>query len=273
MKKKQGFVFKKKFGQNFLDDPVLLDRIADVCLWSGQDAVLEIGPGAGGLTVPLSKRAQSVVAVEIDRQLEPILARALADTTGVTVRFGDALKMDLDRLMLDVAGATTYKLVANLPYYITTPLVMHTLEDARGVNEAAVMVQSEVADRMTAAPGSKAYGAVTVMVQYRARAERAFSVSRRAFHPQPNVDSAVLHLVPYTEKPFQAKDEDLLRSVVRAAFSQRRKTLANALTALEGREAAAAALAAAGIEAARRAETLSVEEFVRLADAYWTARQ
>lgn len=273
MKKKQGFVFKKKFGQNFISDPQLLERIADVCQWSGHDAVLEIGPGAGGLTVPLSHRAQSVVAVEIDRQLEPILARALADTSGVTVRFGDALKMDLDQLMLDVAGVRSYKVVANLPYYITTPLVMHLLEDAQGVNEAAVMVQSEVADRITAAAGSKAYGAVTVMVQYRAQAERAFSVSRRAFHPQPNVDSAVLHLLPYQKKPYPAKDEGLLRSVVRAAFSHRRKTLANALTALDGREAAALALKTAGIDPTRRAETLSVEEFVRLADAFWQAQQ
>lgn len=266
----KGFVCKKKYGQNFIDDPVLLARIADVCQWSGDEAVLEIGPGAGGLTRALSERARQVVAVEIDRALEPILARALADTSGVTVRFGDALKMDLDRLMLDICGAARYKVVANLPYYITTPLIMHLLEDASGVTEAAVMVQSEVADRMTAAPGSKAYGAVTVMVQYRAQAERAFSVSRRAFRPQPNVDSAVLHLVPYTEKPLQAKDETMLRSVVRAAFSQRRKTLANALSSLFGRESAMQALAASDIDPGRRAETLSIAEFVHLADAFGT---
>lgn len=269
--KKHHITLQKKYGQNFIGDPALLERIATVCDWQPGDRALEIGPGAGTLTRAIAREAEEVLAVEIDRRLAPLLEETLADCANVHLVFTDALKADLDALMRDALGWDgRYKLIANLPYYITTPLIMHVLEDSEKVSELVIMVQKEVGERLCAAPGSKAYGAVTVMVQYAATVARAFDVGRHAFVPAPEVDSTILHLIPYEKRPIQAQSDAVLRRVVKAAFSQRRKTLRNSLSSLGCDKALIKqALEAAGIEDSRRAETLSVAEFVALADAFY----
>lgn len=269
--KKHHITLQKKYGQNFIGDPALLERIATVCDWQPGDRALEIGPGAGTLTRAIAREAEEVLAVEIDRRLAPLLEEALADCANVHLVFTDALKADLDALMRDTLGWDgRYKLIANLPYYITTPLIMHVLEDSEKVSELVIMVQKEVGERLCAAPGSKAYGAVTVMVQYAATVARAFDVGRHAFVPAPEVDSTILHLIPYEKRPIQAQSDAVLRRVVKAAFSQRRKTLRNSLSSLGCDKALIRqALETAGIEDSRRAETLSVAEFVALADAFY----
>ena len=269
--KKHHITLQKKYGQNFIGDPALLERIATVCDWQPGDRALEIGPGAGTLTRAIAREAEEVLAVEIDRRLAPLLEETLADCANVHLVFTDALKADLDALMRDTLGwDERYKLIANLPYYITTPLIMHVLEDSEKVSELVIMVQKEVGERLCAAPGSKAYGAVTVMVQYAATVARAFDVGRHAFVPAPEVDSTILHLIPYEKRPIQAQSDAVLRRVVKAAFSQRRKTLRNSLSSLGCDKALIKqALEAAGIEDSRRAETLSVAEFVALADAFY----
>lgn len=269
--KKHHITLQKKYGQNFIGDPALLERIATVCDWQPGDRALEIGPGAGTLTRAIAREAEEVLAVEIDRRLAPLLEETLADCANVHLVFTDALKADLDALMRDTLGWDgRYKLIANLPYYITTPLIMHVLEDSEKVSELVIMVQKEVGERLCAAPGSKAYGAVTVMVQYAATVARAFDVGRHAFVPAPEVYSTILHLIPYEKRPIQAQSDAVLRRVVKAAFSQRRKTLRNSLSSLGCDKALIRqALEAAGIEDSRRAETLSVAEFVALADAFY----
>lgn len=269
--KKHHITLQKKYGQNFIGDPALLERIATVCDWQPGDRALEIGPGAGTLTQAIAREAEEVLAVEIDRRLAPLLEETLADCANVHLVFTDALKADLDALMRDTLGWDgRYKLIANLPYYITTPLIMHVLEDSEKVSELVIMVQKEVGERLCAAPGSKAYGAVTVMVQYAATVARAFDVGRHAFVPAPEVDSTILHLIPYEKRPIQAQSDAVLRRVVKAAFSQRRKTLRNSLSSLGCDKALIKqALEAASIEDSRRAETLSVAEFVALADAFY----
>ena len=268
--KKHHITLQKKYGQNFIGDPALLERIATVCDWQPGDRALEIGPGAGTLTRAIAREAEEVLAVEIDRRLAPLLEETLADCANVHLVFTDALKADLDALMRDTLGWDgRYKLIANLPYYITTPLIMHVLEDSEKVSELVIMVQKEVGERLCAAPRSKAYGAVTVMVQYVATVARAFDVGRHAFVPAPEVDSTILHLIPYEKRPIQAQSDAVLRRVVKAAFSQRRKTLRNSLSSLGCDKALIKqALEAASIEDSRRAETLSVAEFVALADAF-----
>lgn len=269
--KKHHITLQKKYGQNFIGDPALLERIATVCDWQPGDRALEIGPGAGTLTRAIAREAEEVLAIEIDRRLAPLLEETLADCANVHLVFTDALKADLDALMRDTLGWDgRYKLIANLPYYITTPLIMHVLEDSEKVSELVIMVQKEVGERLCAAPGSKAYGTVTVMVQYAATVARAFDVGRHAFVPAPEVDSTILHLIPYEKRPIQAQNDTVLRRVVKAAFSQRRKTLRNSLSSLGCDKALIKqALEAAGIEDSRRAETLSVAEFVALADAFY----
>lgn len=269
--KKHHITLQKKYGQNFIGDPALLERIATVCDWQPGDRALEIGPGAGTLTRAIAREAEEVLAIEIDRRLAPLLEETLADCANVHLVFTDALKADLDALMRDTLGWDgRYKLIANLPYYITTPLIMHVLEGSEKVSELVIMVQKEVGERLCAAPGSKAYGAVTVMVQYAATVARAFDVGRHAFVPAPEVDSTILHLIPYEKRPIQAQSDAVLRRVVKAAFSQRRKTLRNSLSSLGCDKALIKqALEAAGIEDSRRAETLSVAEFVALADAFY----
>lgn len=268
--KKHRITLTKKYGQNFISDPSLLERIASVCDWQDDDVALEIGPGAGTLTRAIAAHADRMLAIEIDKRLAPLLEESLSGCDNVKLIFGDALKSDLDALVRDELNHDgDYKLVANLPYYITTPLIMHVLEDSRHVDELVIMVQKEVGERLCAKPGSRTYGAVTVMVQYLATASRAFDVGRRAFTPPPDVDSTILHLVPYKERPIQAKDDAMMRRVVKAAFSQRRKTLRNSLASLGVDKASiATALEKAGIDEQRRAESLSVTEFVALSDAF-----
>lgn len=268
--KKHRITLTKKYGQNFISDPSLLERIASICDWKDGDVALEIGPGAGTLTRAIAAHADRMLAIEIDRRLAPLLEESLTGCDNVKLIFGDALKSDLDALVRDELDHDgDYKLVANLPYYITTPLIMHVLEDSEHVDELVIMVQKEVGERLCAKPGSRTYGAVTVMVQYLATASRAFDVGRRAFTPPPDVDSTILHLVPYKKRPIQAKDDAMMRRVVKAAFSQRRKTLRNSLASLGVDKASiATALEKAGIDEQRRAESLSVAEFVALADAF-----
>lgn len=268
--KKHRITLTKKYGQNFISDPSLLERIASVCDWKDGDVALEIGPGAGTLTRAIAAHADRMLAIEIDKRLAPLLEESLSGCDNVKLIFGDALKSDLDALVRDELNHDgDYKLVANLPYYITTPLIMHVLEDSKHVDELVIMVQKEVGERLCAKPGSRTYGAVTVMVQYLATASRAFDVGRRAFTPPPDVDSTILHLVPYKKRPIQAKDDAMMRRVVKAAFSQRRKTLRNSLASLGVDKASiATALEKAGIDEQRRAESLSVTEFVALSDAF-----
>lgn len=265
--KATGFHFKKKYGQNFISEPKLLRRIAAVP--TQHDAVLEIGAGAGGLTFALAERFRQVIALEIDRDLKPVLDSTLAGVTNIDLHWGDAMKMDIDGLMADAGCDGSYAVVANLPYYITTPIVMKLLEEAPHATELVLMVQAEVADRFVAKPGSKAYGAVSVAVQYRTAASIAFPVRRTAFTPRPAVDSAVLYLRRYDRLPLAAKDDAMLRRTVKAAFGQRRKTLRNALRSGGFSDAMVQTAAeAAAIDLTRRGETLSLAEFVALADAF-----
>lgn len=260
-----GFRHKKKYGQNFIHDERLLRRIAGVTDMSG--GVLEIGAGAGSLTEALAERFEQVIAMEIDEDLAPILRTRLALKENVQLVMGDAQRQDWDTLMAD-AGYERYAVVANLPYYITTPLIFQLLEQAPHAEEMVLMMQKEVAERLIAPPGKKTYGALSVAVQYHAAAEIAFMVGRQAFTPAPAVDSAVVHLRRYEAKPVQARDEQALRQTVRAAFGQRRKTLRNALKSGGWSiDTVDTALAQAGIDPTARGETLSVGQFVALSEA------
>lgn len=267
--KAHNFRFKKKFGQNFITDPALLKKIAHVVPLDKETVVLEIGAGAGTLTVALAERAKEVVAIEIDKTLLPIL-KEVTVARPIQIVEADALKLDLDKLIKEKTGADTYKIVANLPYYITTPLIMQALEEAHGASDIVIMVQKEVSDRLRAEKGSKAYGAISVMAQYLSEVKEAFFVSRKAFMPSPEVDSAVLYLKRYDTKPVVAKDETVFRKVVKASFGQRRKTLKNALKPLGfASEVLDRVLEQADIAPSLRGEALGVADFVRLADAFY----
>ena len=264
--KKHNFHFKKKLGQNFINDDHLLNKIVAAAEVSAEDVVIEIGPGAATLTAALAKKAKQVIAVEIDRDLYPIINERMAEFENFELVGGDAMKVDFDELAAKY-GVKRYKIVANLPYYITTPIVMRLLEEGFRTERIVIMVQKEVAERFLAKAGTKAYGAITVALNYYGEVTRAFNVPRSMFTPRPEVDSAVVCIKCWQEKPFQAIDEKLWRSLVKAAFSQRRKTLNNALKTLNfPAEVLKAALAEANIDPSRRGETLSVEEFVRLAN-------
>ena len=264
--KKHNFHFKKKLGQNFINDDHLLSKIVAAAEVSAEDVVIEIGPGAATLTAALAKKAKQVIAVEIDKDLYPIINERMAEFENFELVCGDAMKVDFDELAAKY-GAKSYKIVANLPYYITTPIVMRLLEEGFRTERIVIMVQKEVAERFLAKAGTKAYGAITVALNYYGEVTRAFNVPRSMFTPRPDVDSAVVCIKCWQEKPFQAIDEKLWRSLVKAAFSQRRKTLNNALKTLNfPAEVLKAALAEANIDPSRRGETLSVEEFVHLAN-------
>ena len=264
--KKEKFRFKKQFGQNFISDDHLLAKIVEAAEITPEDVVIEIGPGAATLTEVLAEKAAQVIAIEIDKDLFPIIERRMAGYSNFELVAGDAMKVDFDALAAKY-GAKRYKVVANLPYYITTPIVMRFLEDGFRVSELVIMVQQEVADRFLANPGTKAYGAITAAINYYGSVSRAFNVPRTMFTPRPEVDSSIVKIKCYENKPFEADDEKLLRRVIKAAFGQRRKTLNNALKALNlPKDELDKALQRAGIDAARRGETLSVEEFVRLSN-------
>lgn len=263
---KHDFQFKKRYGQNFISDPGMLDKIARSADIDAEDIIVEIGPGAGTLTRVLAQKAKQVIAIEIDKALLPILDESLADLNNVKVVLGDALNIDLDQLVYEELGRkTTYKIVANLPYYITTPLIMHFLESEFNIERIIIMVQKEVAERLKASPGTKAYGAITVGVNLRAEVDISFIVPRHVFIPEPDVDSAIIDLKVREELPYSIKDTKLFRTVVRASFNQRRKTLMNALKVLglEKKELEELLLSS-GIDPKRRGETLSLEEFAKL---------
>ena len=247
----------KALGQNFVIDPNTIRRIVQVAGVSGEDRVLEIGPGAGSLTIELARIAREVVAVEADRALLPVLEESLRGLDNVEVVHADALRTDLSGLGADA-------LVANLPYNIAASLVMKTLETAPGIARLTVMTQREVGERLAAAPGSRVYGQVSVLCAFHAWVGIAMRVSRRAFYPVPNVDSVVVNLERRADRP--DVDYGSLVEIVRAAFSQRRKTVRNSLAPLVGSaEAAESAVAAAGIDPGLRPESLSLERFVDLA--------
>ena len=265
---RHGFRFSKKLGQNFLVNPSVCPRMAEACGAGPQSAVLEIGPGIGVLTRELAKRARQVVAVELDDRLLPVLAETLRDFDNVEIVQGDVLQIDLHRLLKEKCPGMEVAVCANLPYYITSPILMRLLESRLPVTGITVMVQKEAAARLCAPPGTRECGAVSLAVQYYARAETLFPVSRASFLPAPNVDSAVIRLDIRREPPCTVRDEAMLFRLIRAAFGQRRKTLANSLTGAGFAKAEAAALLEkAGIPATARAEELTLKEFAAIADA------
>lgn len=261
---RHGIRAKKAYGQNFLGDPGLLRRIVGAAGVGPQDRVLEIGPGLGSLTWFLSQAAERVLAVELDRALLPVLQDTLSDCENVQILQGDAMKLDLDLVCRERLGEGPYDVVANLPYYITTPIVMKLLE-ASSARRVTVMVQREVAQRMVAAPGSKAYGVLSVMAQYYAAVSVALEVPAGAFVPRPAVDSALVRLDRLAQPAADAPAKPF-RRMVQAGFAMRRKTLSNNLVSAYSlnRAGADALIRAAGIEPGVRAETLTLAQFAAL---------
>ncbi len=264
---KHGIRAQKKYGQNFLIQPHILESIMDGADISGDDLVLEIGPGIGTMTQYLCERAGYVVAVEIDTSLLPVLDDTLADYDNVTVINGDILKTDIADIAATYGnGLKNFRIVANLPYYITTPILIKLLTDDIDFRSVTVMVQKEVADRMKASPGGKDYGALSLIVQYHTRPRIIIQAPPGAFMPAPKVGSSVIELERYTDKPVKAPDEDKMFRVIRASFNMRRKTLVNALSGggICDKETVLSALEIMGLPADIRGERLSVEEFSRL---------
>ena len=265
---RHGFSFSKKLGQNFLVNPSVCPRMAEACGASPESGVLEIGPGIGVLTRELASRAGKVVAIELDDRLPPVLAETLGGYDNVRVVQGDCMKLDLPALLREEFGDRPVAVCANLPYYITSPIIMNLLESRLPVTNITVMVQKEAAQRLCATPGTRQAGAVTLAVQYYAEAQTLFGVSRGSFLPAPNVDSAVIRLTVRQQPPVSVADERHLFRLIRAGFGQRRKTLLNSLTAAGyTKETLAAALTAAGIAPTARAEELTLPQFAALSDA------
>lgn len=265
-----GISFRHEFGQNFLTDPGVIDEIADAAYPTEECTILEIGPGIGTLTRALCERYRRVIALEIDRNLIPVLSETLADFDNATVVNADVMKTDLSELLAPAFAEGPVAVCANLPYYITSPILMKLLESDLPFWGVTVMVQKEFADRLCAAPGGKEYGSITVSAAYRGEAEKICAVPADRFLPAPKVDSAVVRLRLYGEnKPVAPKDEALFFRVVRAAFGQRRKTLANALATgfpELGKQTIAGLLETLGLPADIRGERLSVEQFAALSD-------
>ena len=267
---KYNFNFQKKFGQNFLIDTHVLERIIREAGITKDDFVLEIGPGIGTMTQYLCESAREVVAVEIDKNLIPILADTLQDYQNVTVLNEDILKVDINALAQEKNGGAPIKVVANLPYYITTPIIMGLLESHVPIGSITVMVQKEVADRMQVGPGTKDYGALSLAVQYYAKPEIVANVPPNCFMPRPNVGSAVIRLTCHEKPPVQVDDEKLMFSLIRASFNQRRKTLANGLNNAPdihlSKEAIQESIAELGVPAGIRGEALTLEQFAALSN-------
>ncbi len=267
---KYEFMFQKKFGQNFLIDTHVLEKIISAAGITKNDCVLEIGPGIGTMTQYLAENAGHVVAVEIDRNLIPILKETLADYDNVTVINEDILRVDIKALAEEYNGGKPIKVVANLPYYITTPIIMGLFESGVPIDNITVMVQKEVADRVKEGPGSKDYGALSLAVQYYAEPEIVANVPPNCFIPRPNVGSAVIRLTRHKEMPVEVKDPALMFKIIRASFNQRRKTLQNGLgNAPElpyTKEQIAAAIAEMGLTPTIRGEALSLAQFAQLSD-------
>ena len=268
---KYNFTFQKKFGQNFLIDPHVLDKIIAAAEITKDDFVLEIGPGIGTLTQYLAEAAREVVAVEIDSSLIPILEDTLSSYDNVSVINEDVLKVDLKKLAEERNGGKPIKVVANLPYYITTPIIMGLFESHVPLKSLTVMVQKEVALRMQAGPGTKDYGALSLAVQYYADPYLAANVPPNCFMPRPNVGSAVIRLTRFEETPVKVKDEALLFRLIRASFNQRRKTLQNGLVNSPelhfSKEQVAAAIETLGVSPSVRGEALTLEQFAALCNA------
>ena len=267
---KYDFVFQKKFGQNFLKDTHVLDKIVSAAQITKEDVVLEIGPGIGTLTQYLAYQAKEVIAVEIDKALIPILQDTLSAYDNVTVLNEDILKVDINKLVNEKNGGKPIKVVANLPYYITTPIIMGLFESHVPVASITVMVQKEVADRMQVGPGTKDYGALSLAVQYYAEPYIVANVPPNCFMPRPKIGSAVIRLTRHEQPPVEVKDEKLMFRLIRASFNQRRKTLANGLkndTSLPyTKEVVEEAIAACGLPATVRGEALTLAEFAELAN-------
>ena len=269
---KYQFAFQKRFGQNFPIDSHVLDKIVNAAGITKEDCVLEIGPGIGTMTQYLAEHAGRVVAVEIDTNLLPILAETLKDYSNVTVINEDILKVDMNSLVEEYNNGRPIKVVANLPYYITTPIIMGLFESNVPIENITVMVQKEVADRMQVGPGSKDYGALSLAVQYYASPYIVANVPPNCFIPRPNVGSAVIRLTRYQEPPVQVKDAKLMFRLIRASFNQRRKTLQNGLNNSPelsfSKEEIAAVIESLGLPAAVRGEALTLEQFAALANAF-----
>ncbi|MDD3169944.1 MAG: 16S rRNA (adenine(1518)-N(6)/adenine(1519)-N(6))-dimethyltransferase RsmA [Eubacteriales bacterium] len=273
LKKRHGFRLSKSLGQNFLTDKNIIDTIIEKSNIGEKDLVIEIGPGIGVLTAAAAEEAGKVIAIEIDRNLIPILKETLREYDNIEIINSDVLKTDLKEILeqnREIRGQKTggIKLLGNLPYYITTPIIMKILEDRVPADSITIMLQKEVADRIKSAPGSRTYGALSVAVQYYCTVAHVANAPKELFVPQPKVDSTVIRLDIRKEKPVQLNSEEAFFAVVKAGFGQRRKTLLNALTGIYGltKDEVAAVMAAAGIDSVRRAETLSLEEFAALAN-------
>ena len=266
--KKHGFKFTKSLGQNFLIDDNIVDKIVAGAGIGPGDKIIEVGPGIGTLTREMASRAQNLMAVEIDKNLIPILEDTLGDYDNVKIVNEDIIKTDIRGLIDENLGGGPVKLVANLPYYITTPIIMRFLEENINVTDIVVMVQKEVAERMNAQPGGKDFGALSVAVQYYCDTEIVAKVPRHLFVPQPNVDSIVIALRVRPERKYKVDDEDLYFKVVKAAFGQRRKTLLNSISSMGNlaKDQVKEALEEAGIDPKRRGETLSLDEFAILSN-------
>ena len=266
---KHNFKFSKSLGQNFLIDTNVIDRILEGARVTEGDYVIEVGPGIGTLTKEMGRTAEKVVAIEIDKTLIPILEETLADFPNIEVINQDILKVDVQELVKEKLNGGPVKLIANLPYYITTPIVMKFLEEDIPVTDIVVMVQKEVADRMNAQPNSKDYGALSVAVQYYCDTEIVAKAPRHMFMPQPNVDSTVIGLHVREERKYNVDNEDIFFKTVKASFGQRRKTLLNSLGGLGflSKDQIKVALQEANIDEKRRGETLSIEEFASLSNA------
>lgn len=274
--RKYEFAFQKKFGQNFLIDAHVLNKIIASAEITKDDCVLEIGPGIGTMTQYLACAARKVVAVEIDKALIPILEDTLSDYDNARVINNDVLKVDIAKLAEEENGGKPIKVVANLPYYITTPIIMGLFENHVPIKSITVMVQKEVADRMQVGPGTKDYGALSLAVQYYAKPYIVANVPPNCFMPRPKVGSAVIRLERYEEPPVKVKDEKLMFRIIRASFNQRRKTLANGLKNSAEldytKEEIEAAIEALGRGASIRGEALTLEEFAKLADFLYDCR-
>lgn len=270
--KKHQFVFQKKFGQNFLIDTRVLDKIISAAQITGEDMVLEIGPGIGTMTQYLAEAARCVAAVEIDENLIPILEETLRGYENIHIINGDILKIDMNQLVGRYNGGRPVKVVANLPYYITTPIIMGLLESGIPVDNITVMVQKEVASRMQAGPGSKDYGALSLAVQYYAKPYLVANVPPNCFLPRPKVGSAVIRLTRYSQPPVKVQDPKLMFQIIRASFNQRRKTLQNGLNNSPelsfSKGQIAGAIERLGLPAAVRGEALDLGQFARLADIF-----
>lgn len=267
---KYRFNFQKKFGQNFLIDIHVLDKIIDASGVTEDDFVLEIGPGIGTMTQYLCERAREVVAVEIDKNLIPILSDTLKNYSNVTVINEDILKLDICKLAEEKNQGKPIKVVANLPYYITTPIIMGLFESHVPIDSITIMVQKEVAERMQEKPGSKEYGALSLAVQYYAKPEIVANVPPNCFMPRPNVGSAVIRLTRHEKPPVEVEDEKLMFRIIRASFNQRRKTLANGLNNSPEihlpKEVIQESIVSLGVPENIRGEALSLEQFAELSN-------